>query len=222
MGRTVSYGFADGNLAWSKDNAGDVWGFGYEPGTHLLTSVTDPRGYQTVIRYRGNRVSSVSEPGLGKTTWAYSGDAAAPQGGTTAERQPNGAVTTYDFRALELVAVTAGSGTPEAATTGYTYTNGLNGSQRAGLVSSQTDPELNVTSYQYDQYANLTSETNPLGRRTTYTCDGQWGQVASVTLPGPNGLRQTYGYDSANGELTGATDGAENHTSYQYGRPELR
>jgi YD repeat-containing protein len=140
LGHGENYGYDRyGNLTSVSNDVRDTWKFGYDPpASHLLTSVRDPRGYATEITYQGNRVAAVSDPGQGTTTWSYSGNPAAPAGGTTTERapgqsgRPGGAVTTYEYRALELLAVTAATGTPDAATTGYTYTTGTGGARRAG------------------------------------------------------------------------------------------
>lgn len=231
LGHGENYGYDGyGNLTSVSNDVRDTWKFGYDqPASHLLTSVQDPRGYATEITYRGNRVTAVSEPGQGTTTWSYSGNPATPAGGTTTERapdhsgRPGGAVTTYEYRALELLAVTAGTGTPDAATTGYTYTTGTEGpGARAGLVASRTDPELNVTSYRYDQFGNLARVVKPLGKITTYAYGGgqfaQWGEVTQVTPPRP-GRPQVYQYDPANGNLDQRVDGAGIITQYQYGGP---
>ncbi len=227
MGRAETYGYADGQLIWARNDIGDTWQFGYQPGTNLLTSIEDPRGYTETITYQGTQVASVSEPGLGTTDWSYSGNAAAPEGGTTTEQgpgqqgSPDGAITTYDYRALELTSVTAGTGTADAETTGYTYTTGTRGQDnaRAGLVASQTDQELNVTTYGYDSYGNLTAVTNPLGNATLYQYGGnagQWGEVTKVTMPGPGAPSESYQYDQQNGNLQQSTDGDGNTTSYTY------
>jgi YD repeat-containing protein len=228
MGRTETYGYADGQLTSVRDDTGDTWIFGYQSGTNLLTSIEDPRGYAASITYQGTRVSSVSQPGLGTTDWSYSGDAATPEGGTTTEQEPDdqgnpdGAISTYDYRALELTAVTVGTGTAYAATTGYTYTTGTRGQDngRAGLLASQTDQELNVTTYGYDSDGNLTSLTNPLGNTTKYTYAEnaeQWGEVTQVTMPGPGTPSESYQYNQQDGNLQQSTDGNGITTKYTYG-----
>lgn len=241
-GETYKYD-PSGNLTSAVNDMGDQWKFGYRhPATHLLTSIEEPNAraaryaaqYTAKVRYKKDRVTAVSEPGRGITTWSYSGNAASAEGGITTERsagnsgKPHGAVTTYDFRAMELMAVTVGSGTPEAATTGYTYTIGTGGRNGgpAGLVYSVTDPELHVTTYGYDRYGNLTSVTNPLRYTIRYAFQepgdenaGRWGEVTRVTMPGPDGLKDTYRYDPGNGDLLQATDGVGNRTTYLYGGP---
>ena len=226
MGHTETYGYTGGRLTSVTNDVSDTWHFGYQPGTNLLTSLTNPRGYTTRITYRGDRVSSVTEPGLGTTDWSYSGESAGPGGGTTAEQepgkegQPNGAVVIYNYRALELTAVTSGAGTPDAQTTGYTYTTGA-GAAAAGLISSQTDPELGVTRYAYDADGNLIAVTNPLRQTTTYAYQGsaaRWGEVTKVTMPGPGAPHETYTYDQQNGNLLESTDGdGDPPTKYVYG-----
>jgi YD repeat-containing protein len=105
------------------------------------------------------------------------------------------------------VAVTRGSGTPQAATTRYSYdpvTLGI-------VATSQTtagDPSDHLTSASYDSRGLRTSETDPLGRATSYTYDAL-GNLTSVTAPnagnlGPARITTTHGYD-AKGNLTTET-----------------
>jgi RHS repeat-associated protein len=207
--RTRRFGYQAGNLVWARDALGRTWRFGYGPG-HLLEWMEDPRGYVTHIRYDASgRVSSLAEPGSGTIRWSYTGNAAAPQGGTTTQRGPGQAVTTYDYAALELLAVTDGTGTRDAATTGYTYSPD-------GLVSSVTDPDLHVTAYAYDRFGNLSSVTNPLRETTRYQYNGRLGEITRTVIPGEPATRAWY---DSRGNLIKSMDGAGNITLYGYGNP---
>ena len=100
---------------------------------------------------------------------------------------PNGNMTTYNYANLELTSVTRAAGTPEAATTSYTYDPATLG------VTSVTDPNGNITTNSYDSDANLLSTTDPAGKVTSYTYNS-FDQVLSKT--NPLGETTSYSYDS--------------------------
>jgi RHS repeat-associated protein len=191
-GRTESFTY-DGsdNLVTATNPAGGMWRFTYDP-NHLLLTMTDPDGGTTTNTYNssGQVVKQVDPMGR-TTTWAYSGDNLSPAGGTTAMTSPNGNVTTFDYQNLEVQSETRGAGTPQAATTSYTYDPVTLG------LASVTDPDGHATTATYNSQGDVLTQADPLGRTTMYTYNSL-NQVTSVT--DPSGVTTTYTYD-ADGNL---------------------
>jgi RHS repeat-associated protein len=208
MGRAWSYAYdSSGNLASATDPAGRTWSFTYDP-SHQLLTMTDPRGGVTTNTYNGSgQVTSQVDASGRTTTWSYAGDPTSTAGGTTTMTDPNGNVTTYQYSNLELMSVTNASGSPDAATTTYTYDPATLG------VASVTDPNGNVTTSTYDLSGNLLSTTNPLGNTTSYSYNS-FNEVLSRT----NALGNTTSYNfDGSGNLLTATDALGNTTTYAYG-----
>lgn len=207
IGRTMSFSYdGSGNLVKTTDAAGRTWSFSYDSGHELLT-MTDPRGGVTTNAYNASgQVTSQTDPDGGTTTFSFSGDAATQAGGTTTMTDPNGNVTSHAYANLELTSVTNGAGTPQAATTSYTYDPATLG------VTSVTDPNGNITTSTYDSNGNPLTVTDPLGSTTSYSYNSL-NQVTSKTSP--LGETTSYNYDG-NGNLLSVTDPVGNTTSYAY------
>jgi YD repeat-containing protein len=159
-----SFGYdSNGNLVSATDPEGGTWAFTYDP-NHLMLTMTDPNGGTTTNMYNSSdQVVEQVDPMGRTTTWAYSGDNTSAAGGTTTMTSPNGNVTVFDYQNLELQSETVGAGTAAAATTSYAYdlvTLGL---------TSVTDPDGGTITSTYDAQGNLLTQTDPLGRTTTYT-----------------------------------------------------
>jgi RHS repeat-associated protein len=104
------------------------------------------------------------------------------------------------------------------------------------MPASQTDPNGNATSYQYDAQGNPIKVTDALGHMTTYVYEPVFNQVTSMT--DPNGRTTTYTYDArgnrlsetdtqtppatrswkydSHGNVTSETDNRGNTTFYMY------
>jgi RHS repeat-associated protein len=207
MGRTWSYDYdSGGNLVTATDPMGRTWSFTYDA-NHLMLTMTDPRGGTTTNVYNSAaQVVSQTDPDGGTTTWGYTGDAASPGGGTTLITDPNGNVTQHQYANLELLSVTKGFGTPEAATTSYAYDPATLG------VTSVTDPNGHTATSTYDPNGNQLSATDPLGDTTTYSYNNL-NEVQFKTTP--LGETTSYGYD-ASGNLLSVTDSLGNSTTYAY------
>jgi RHS repeat-associated protein len=208
MGRTWSYSYdSGGNLTSAADPAGRTWSYAYDS-SHQMLTMTDPRGGVTTNTYNGSgQVTSQADPAGHTTTWSYSGDPTTTAGGTTTMTDPNGNVTTYTYSDLELQSVTHAAGTPDAATTSYTYDAATLG------VSSITDPNGNVATNTYDASGNLLSATGPLGNTANYSYNS-FNEVLSKSSP--LGETTNYGYDG-NGNLLTMTDPLGNTTTYADG-----
>ncbi|HVV75238.1 MAG TPA: RHS repeat-associated core domain-containing protein [Mycobacteriales bacterium] len=199
-GRTVRYGYdGNDNLTSVTDPTGAVWSYGYDVG-HLLTSMLDPdqqgaaspQPLTNTYDDQGRVISQTDFAGR-TTTFAYTGDNLGDAGGSTTVIDPRGDATTYDYVDGLKQSQTTGAGTPDAATTTYTYDPNL------FAPIQVTDPDGHISKYSYDTAGNLLTATDPLGRITTYTYDSL-DDVTSVT--DATGVTSTYTYDG-NGNLTG-------------------
>ncbi|HEX7289295.1 MAG TPA: RHS repeat-associated core domain-containing protein, partial [Candidatus Angelobacter sp.] len=79
-------------------------------------------------------------------------------------------------------------------------------------VTTQTDPLGNVTTNTYDDHGNLLSTVTPDAGTTTFTYDTH-GNLASVTDPRGNTTQTTY---TAAGLVETVTDAQQNVTRYEY------
>jgi YD repeat-containing protein len=188
-GRKVSYSYdASGNLASATNVNGGIWAYTYDSAHQLLT-MTDPRGGVVAANTydSAGRVAAQSDA-LGLTTaLAYSGDPASLAGSTTTITDPRGNVTKQAYVQFQMESITHAFGTPQAATTAFTYDLSTNN------VASKTDPNAHTTTYTWDSQGNQTSSTGPLGR-TTSTSWTALNEPASVTDPA--GHSTTFGYDT--------------------------
>jgi RHS repeat-associated protein len=209
--RKVSFAYdSAGSLGTETDVDGGLWKFTYDS-NHLMLTMTDPRGGVTANVYDDSgRVTSQTDPAGRTITFSYALGASGSE--TTTETDALGNVTQWDYTNLQLMAVTRGAGTPQAATTAYTY-------DPATLrVASVIDPNRHTTTYTYDAQGNQLSVTDALGRETTYTYDSL---NDLLTTTDPLGVTTTDRFD-ANGNrtsqsrpLTGTPD--VQSTTYIYG-----
>jgi YD repeat-containing protein len=212
MGHATSYTYdADGDLVSTTDSLGRTWTFTYDP-NHLLLGMTDPNGGTTTNAYDGSaRVTRQVDPAGRATTWSYSGDPSSASGGTTTITDPSGVHIQEQYSNLELVSITAGAGTPQAATTSYEY-------DPVTLGRSQiTDPNGGVTTNTYDTRGDLLSTTDPLGLITKSTYDANGDRL---TATDPLGTTRTYKYSASGNLLSKSTPLAAGGTakwSYSYG-----
>ena len=116
-----------------------------------------------------------------------------------------------DFGNLAKKTYAAGSAVEQ--TTEYDYDDAGNlvaiRRLKAGSGPHETDAEILRT---YDDCGNMTSETDPEGNITRFTCDSA-GNMAS--REDPNGNVWQYSYDDA-GNLRAAADPLGNRTMYEY------
>lgn len=216
---TVLYGYdSNDNLTSVTDLDGGQWLYQYDS-SHRLTSETDPLGHTSTTTYNtANQVVSQTDAMGRKWSWSYPQD--VPQSDPTAANEvpaasetiitdPAGNQTDEWFEDGLPVSVTAGYGTPSAATKTMAYDQNLN-------LVKMTDADGNTWSYGYDSSNNLTFEDDPLGNVTTWTYDGSH-DVTSETDP----LGNTTNYSYQNGELTSVSrsltsTGQQQTTSYGY------
>ncbi|MEP6754480.1 MAG: hypothetical protein ABJA67_03180, partial [Chthonomonadales bacterium] len=228
-----------------QDWGGRVWTFQYDSGGYLTTymgpsgcitkygyslaggtvtqiqTITDPRGYTATYSYDAtNRVVSIANGGA-VLTYTYNTL-------QTVYTAPSGAKTTYDFNTDNLLTDVKW---PTGMISTYTYTGrilsktqiqsgtiySVTYDQTLWYITASDDALGNRTTFQYDSFGNLTTQTNPdggvwtfayaspstrrktgqtdpLGRRSTFTYTGD-GYLSSAT--DPRGLKTTYNYDFA-------------------------
>ena len=172
---------------------------------------TDPDGITTDYAYdaAGHR-DLVTEPTVATRTGGGTPVAEQPTtatgydtfGDAVETRDEDGNVTdfTYDGDGRQLTKTL-----PSYTTPGGTAVNGTSQTVYNGLgeITSQTDPDSNQTTYNYDQLGNKTSQTDvTTGGTTDYTYDLDDEQISET---GPTGAETTDTYDFLGRQVT-ATD----------------
>lgn len=217
-GRTVTYAYNDGagNLTDVVDANGGSWHYGYGA-THLLTTITDPRGGMVTNHYdTANRVDWQTDALTRKTTFLYTGDPLSAGGGSTTTTDPKGNAIVDQYVSGERTTITYGSGTSQAATWQYRYDPGSLGPT---LV---VDPKGNATSYAYDALGNRILTTDALGRTSAATYDSLNDLLTSTDALG---VTTTMQYDTAGNlkttstPLVGSSPTQAQGTTYTYGDP---
>ena len=173
----------------------------YDPAGNVI-STTDPDGAVVLTTYNAlNKPASVIND-VGKTSYGY--DAA---GDLISLTDPNGHITTWTYDAAGRQLSTTANG----ATTSYGY-------DLAGNVDSITDPDGRVTSYTLSPENQPTKTVYTWAGHTTETVTESYNAFGQRTqMVDPDGTVHNYTYDAA-GNLTSASDGAENFT-YNYATP---
>jgi RHS repeat-associated protein len=194
MNRQVSYSYdASGNLISVTDLGGFTSAFTYDA-NHLLLTMQDGRGTVVKNTYDSqNRVitqivdpTSSNPQGLNRvTTFGYALNADGSHETTITD--PKGNVTLQQYQNNEILALTAGNGTPQQATWTYTYDPTSLG------MTNGTDPNGNAWTSTYDASGNLLTHHDPLSHQTVYTYD-TLNDATSVT--DPNGVTTTLTYDA--------------------------
>jgi RHS repeat-associated protein len=197
-GRTVTYSYdTDGRLTSVVGADGGVTTYNWAPCTTTMTcteldSITDANGNTTISNtYDANgRVVTQTQADGGKWTYTYQLDS-NNQVTQTDWSNPLGVNYSMTFNA---------NGYPAAQTDGV-------GSQSTATTSSVFDPTTNL----------LTSQTDALGRQTTYSYDSQ-GNLATLTLLAGTAQAATYGftYESTYNRLTSITDPLKHTTHIAY------
>jgi len=221
-----TYNFSStGQLVSEVDLNGYTTTMGYVGGQ--LATVTDPAGRTLTFAYTGNHVTQVTDPAGQHETFSY--DAAGDLTQTTnwaggtwkfsynsnhlmlTMTDPNGGVTTNTYNASDQVTQQVD---PMGRTTTWAY-SGDNMSP-AGGTTTMTDPDGNVTVYQYANLELLSvthASGTSLAATTSYTYDAATLGITSVT--DPNGNVTTYTYDTSGNE-TSVTDPLGRETTFTY------
>ncbi len=156
----------------------------YDANNNKLAT-TDSNGHTTSYQYDAlNRVSQVTYPTSPATTMTYTYDFRNNVIGTTDQA---GHVT-YNLYDLDgrLTSTTLSYGTPQAATTSYTYYND-------GRKATQTDPLGHTTTYNYDAAGRTIGTIDAQGNATQYAYDDANNQIQAID---PNGHKTQSQYDA--------------------------
>jgi RHS repeat-associated protein len=168
--------------------------YAYDGAGNML-SQTDASGRRSAYTYNHRDLRITTTDASNKTT-TISYDA---NGNPLTVTSPSGVVTTYTYNSTnELAGTSYSSGDP-----GVTYTFDPNG-RRLTMVDG-----TGTTSYHYDGYGNLTSETNGAGQKVSYTFDFDNDPIAILY---PNGQSVSRTYNAAD-QLTAITDWAGHTTT---------
>ena len=150
--------------------------------SHNLVAVTDPLGHTTTYGYdnNGNR-TSVKLPGLAASTTQYNDYSEPTQ---TTDELGNTRTFTYDANFWPKLAQDMSASSPGPI---VSFTFNANGTMATKAVGYDlANPPEAATTYTYDPYGNLASQTDALRRQTTYTYDG-YGRLQTTTPPIPAG-----------------------------------
>ena len=176
---------------------------------HNLTSVTDPLNHTTSYAYdaNGNR-TAVTYPRTATSVSTTSTTTYNAYSEPTQTTDELGNVRAFTYDANFWPALASDSLGPVVS-----FTFNANGTMAAKAVGYDlTATPGKATTYTYDPYGNLASETDALGRQTAYTYDSLGGKT-SVTPP--SGGASTYDYDAL-GHVKTITAPLGRVTSYSY------
>jgi len=196
----------------------------YDPNGNKITS-TDADGHTTTYTYDGlNRVSKTTYPTSPATyttsTYDFRGNVI-----DTTDQAGHVTQNVYDL-AGRLTSTTTANGTPQAATTSYTYYDD-------GSKATTTDPNQNTTTYNYDPAGHLVSTVDAANNATQYVYDDAGNRIQ---ITDPKGHVTNFQYDArrrptqttyddkttiqrnydGHGNLVTVTDQANNTVSYTY------
>jgi YD repeat-containing protein len=200
-----------GKLLRSADPLGHVTLNKYDA-NHNLTSVTDPLGHTQTYTYdsNGNKTSATYPPTPGASnTTSYTTYNPYSEPASTTDELGNVRNFSYDANFWPQLAVDS-----IGPVVSFTFnSNGTMASKAVGYDLTQTSNA--ATTYTYDTYGNLQSQTDPLGNTTTYAYDNL-GRKISLTPPAP-AAATTYTYDALGNLLSTTVAGTPSRvTRYAY------
>jgi RHS repeat-associated protein len=176
--------------------AGDLATLSYDTAGQL-TAATSPGGTQLEQTWDATGNLLASTWGGATSAWTY--DETHRLASAT---MPTGGVSTFGYTGESYLPSKVTN--PNGAVTLFTVEN--------GLVTSQTDPDGNTTTFGYNAAGQRTSTTTPGGETTQFGYDAV-GHQTSITAP--SGAAIAFSYDGA-GLLTSVTDPIGGVTAYQY------
>ena len=176
-----------------------------------IASITDPDTVSTSFSYDGsNRLSTVTDRRGGVTTLGYDAvtwklsQITMPQvsidagGGSTTNASP--VISYTPWQSVGLPRVSTSSSSPAPATT------------TVEVNASITDPMSRVTHFTVDRWGQPLSESDPIGRTTTFV---RWKHLAKK-MTYPDGSADTLAYDTSRGLLTMSQPAGRAATYFHY------
>jgi RHS repeat-associated protein len=187
-----------GRVVTQSNGRGFVTTFAYDTPSSSQTTITDPRGKNTIHTYDASlRITTITDALGGGVSYSY--DANNDRTGVTNQ---NGATTSFGYDGNgNLTSVTDALG--DSSTFTYDAKNNL-------LTS--TNPKGKTTTFSYDANGNMLTTTDALGHTTSFAYDGA-GELTSKT--DANGHTSAHSYDSF-GNLNQTTDALGDITSFGY------
>jgi RHS repeat-associated protein len=213
-GRAVTYAYnAAGQLASVQDVNGRTSYYTYDPSSGWMTQIQDARGITWLTnQYDANGRVRQQTTSSGTTTFSYQLDSGTGLVTQTTMTDPDGHVRVTNVGpAGTPTSVTVGSGTPQAQTTQFVRQPGT------GFLTSETDQLGRTTTFGYDALGNPASITQMAGtgsaRTTAYTYNASFSELTSLT--DPLWHRRAWQYNAV-GECISTTDPLSQTTWYSY------
>lgn len=212
-GRTVNYTYDSSGRLWKvTDVNGGVTEYIYDS-SHRMLTIKDARGitYLTNEYDSNGKIIRQTQADSSEYEFAYTLDGSGKVTQTDVT-DPRGNVRRLTFNSSGYTLTdTLAYGTSIQQTLTYERQSGTN------LILSETDALGRKTTYAYDSFSNLTSITLLAGTAnavtTTVTYEPNFRQVATIT--DPLNHTTTYGYD-VQGNLTSVTDPLNHQTTFGY------
>jgi len=194
-----------------------TWTYERDPNTLGITAVTDPNGHTMHATYdsRGNKTST--EDALGhKTKSVYDS-----LDDLTEYTDANGVTTTYTYDARGNLLKTSTPLVGSEPAQSRVITNTYESKEHPGDLTSTTDPNGKKTTFTYDSAGDLASATDAAGDKTTYTYNTRGNRLTKISPRGnakgakASEYTTTYTYDAAGNVLT-ATDPLGHEQKWAY------
>ncbi len=188
--------------------------FTYDPVFNQLTSINDELGRQTFFEIdpaNGNTLSITQVIGLLDSASSETDDLVTQytylvNGLVDQMIDPLGRVTQYQYNAIGLAtSITLAAGTVDEGTQTFGY-------DVAGNVVEMIDPNLNRSTFAYDELNRLISSTDPLLASSTFDYDNAGNLIQSIDRAGST---MSYEYDRLS-RVVRKTDEQLNLTQFAY------
>jgi RHS repeat-associated protein len=190
---------ANGRVKKQTTAGGASFEFAYklnEAGKATSATVTDPRGTEKTVQFdsEGHALSETVAPETEyEETQTY--EVQPGTGLLLSITDPLGRRTSYEYDSNgNVTEVTEMDGTAEATATKFAYSSGKS------WMTEEVDPFGHAFKYQYGPYGELLSETDPLGRATTFSYAN--GELQTIT----DSLEETTTLGYSHGDLVSVTD----------------
>ena len=208
----VTLSYSGNGLTRVQTAAGATLQVVSDPGTGLISQVSDLLGDVTRYSYTGGYLTGVtySDSTQARYTWKAAGSSTL----LATAQDPSGATTSVGYD---------GSGRATSVTdplgnaTTINYGAGLTGTSGTGPITATvvTDPLGGVQDDYYDSHFRLRRTVDPAGTAAQQDVDAGYHPIGAVLSGSQGTLRTDASYD-ANGDQTSATDGLGNLSANSY------